>query len=872
MRNIRDALALLALLCCPVPATAQPAGPRPRATLVLLLDRGGNVNVVALSVPGARDAAALERAFRAAVSVPLDEVRVKPLLPGTGLHARGRTPPGRGAVTLWQGLQVDPAPLMDVLGPLGLTGIQMTLLRPPTAAEASRSLLTQLQSGRPSFTPLVTRFFTLDTTDPPLPLVPGYRLADSWRLLVPLLLLLVPIGVTLRARCRALEQARDDPYAAWFGRWRHERTIGLLTWGLWLGALALTDGAEFAHAAAGYAVSLPSLAIAACLVPPAAAIALCRWLGHPVYACVPQAGWTRRAVARRAVWWMLLLVVPTLLIGASLSTLAPKTMVAGGVAGAVAALILFANALGTRTARQVSLPDGPLRQRIFEIVEDAGQKVDRVDVLPAAQWRLINVLTFPGRNVHLSPPVVEGLTTREVDALVAHELVFLRQQGRGTWGSIVAGVALFLSLPLFIVLALLFGPGRWGPPGLFVLYALGPLLVVPQRRFAARYDAPSLATTRDPEALMTALVKLARLGLMPLSDRPDRPGPLGLPWDRLAALAHAAGLPEERLAEVIGRGSSGDHSYPPLPATLFAPHAGPDESGLVLPAGARRRFVAGLSWSLFGATVVGPLLAGLAAQALALHGAACAGLFALGVAGAVAARRLARVVVVRWFLRRARRRLRERLLREKPPAGDAGLCVGCSPGAIPRSYDGITSWDVGLLFLDGDRLVYLGDRTRFSLGRGDVARIGLGPGLLAGKRWQRVHLRWRKEDGEAVLTFEQLEQTPWLPTARPQRVFYERLRRWLEGSAGEERPAVRGEQPGPPDLPPPGGEPVAARLSVATMVIGTLVVAALVGLLCWLVGLDFVGARRDGWYVILSVVAVELAQTISARLRARGRG
>jgi hypothetical protein len=864
-------LSLLGLLAWPGDAAAQPAGPPRRANLFVMLERGGKVHA-ALFVPGSPDPAALERALRATVSVPLDKVQWTVVaLPVKGVQAHSRTAPGRNAETLWRGVRVDPAPLAELLEPIGLSEVHVKIVRPPTAVETGRRLLAQIRTGSFAFIPLFTQDVTLDTSDPPLGVLPGYTLADSWRLLVPLLLLLVPVAVTLRARRRALQQARDDPFGAWFGRWRHERRIGLLSWALWLGALAVTDGAEFAQAAASFATSLPSLAVAACLVPPAAVVALCRWLGCPVYACVPEVGWTRQAVARRAVAWMLLLVVPALLIGASLGTMSPRSMIAGGVAAALAALILFAIALGTKTPRQIPLPDGPLRQRILEIVEDAGQKVDRVDVLPRAQWRLINVLAIAGRNLNLTPPVVEGLTTREVDALVAHELAFLRQQARGTWGTILAGIALFLSLPVFMGLALLFGPAHWGPPGLFVLYALAPLLIVPQRRFSARFDAVSLATTRDPEALLTALVKLARLDLTPLSDQADRPGPQGLPWDRLTALADAAGLPEERLAEVVERGSSGDHSYPPLPETLFAPkHAGPDESGLVVPAAARRRFVAGLSWALFGATVVPPLLAGLLAQALDLRGLLCAVVYALGVLGAVVGRRLARVVLARRFLGRIRRQLRQRLTQEGFAEGARGTCVGCSPGPVPRTYDGVTSWDIGLLSLEADRLVYLGDRTRFCLRRAEVVRVRLGPGVLGGKRWRRIHVRWRKGDGEDVLTFEELEQVPWLPWGRQRRAFCERLQRWLDGSTGEERPAAEAAL-GPPDLPPPGGETVAATLSVAAILIGTVVAAALVGLICFVVGLEFGGARRDAWYVLVSVVGVELAQTLNARLRARGR-
>jgi hypothetical protein len=78
--------------------------------------------------------------------------------------------------------------------------------------------------------------------------------------------------------------------------------------------------------------------------------------------------------------------------------------------------------------------------------------------------------------------------------------------------------------------------------------------------------------------------------------------------------------------------------------------------------------------------------------------------------------------------------------------------------------------------------------------------------------------------------------------------------------------------PGPPDLPPPAGDPVQATLNVVSIILGAAVVAAIVWVVAWLVGLDFTGDRRDGWYVVVSVVLVELAQTLNFRLRAPPRG
>ncbi|MBW3622615.1 MAG: hypothetical protein KY468_04315 [Armatimonadetes bacterium] len=52
---------------------------------------------------------------------------------------------------------------------------------------------------------------------------------------------------------------------------------------------------------------------------------------------------------------------------------------------------------------------------------------------------------------------------------------------------------------------------------------------------------------------------------------------------------------------------------------------------------------------------------------------------------------------------------------------------GISPGEAYRMYGGDTDWDVGFLWLEGDRLLYVGDRIRFALTAVQIDKIAFQP-------------------------------------------------------------------------------------------------------------------------------------------------
>src|SRR6185503_11424788 len=112
----------------------------------------------------------------------------------------------------------------------------------------------------------------------------------------------------------------------------------------------------------------------------------------------------------------------------------------------------------------------------------------------------------------------------------------------------------------------------WGQ-GLVVggaVFGVLALFYLVSRRFERTADAASAELTQDPEAMIAALGRLSRLGLMPTAwsglteTFTSHPPPLR----RVQALALRHGLPFERMRELLKRGLDDGDRYPIPPAAV----------------------------------------------------------------------------------------------------------------------------------------------------------------------------------------------------------------------------------------------------------------------------------------------------------------
>lgn len=79
-----------------------------------------------------------------------------------------------------------------------------------------------------------------------------------------------------------------------------------------------------------------------------------------------------------------------------------------------------------------------------------------------------------------------------------------------------------------------------------------------------------------------------------------------------------------------------------------------------------------------------------------------------------------------WGHRSLESQLRARLRQQGfAEAARSGIAVGLSPSATPSKYEGWLFWDVGVVWLTGDQLCYIGEETQFALERSQILGLRL---------------------------------------------------------------------------------------------------------------------------------------------------
>jgi hypothetical protein len=294
---------------------------------------------------------------------------------------------------------------------------------------------------------------------------------------------------------------------------------------------------------------------------------------------------------------------------------------------------------------------------------------------------------------------------------------------------------------------------------------------------------------------------------------------------------------------VVGAPDQPGEHYP-LPASL-------EGEGLVFSPEFKRRSVGRISRLLQVALLLTPTLTAAAVWWGGLEGTAR---WAVLAAGAV----LTPAVLITlynylplWGYADVRRRLGARLRAEGFDV-DAGLFVSFAPDSAPRLYEGgYTNWDFGYLILLGDRLCYVGEQTRFSLGRDQLTDLRLGPGM---SRWWTVphlYVSWADAAGAAGTFNIRAGEVHSMRELRRATVDLEqRLRRW------QEQPAVEGDVPpqlaglSTPAVGAVTSASPAALIRLSRLVFQTWFVFLLGSAVSLLLGLPFHPEDGGlGWYV-----------------------
>ncbi len=688
----------------------------------------------------------------------------------------------------------------------------------------------------------------------------------------------VPLGVLLWAwRLRRLARRPDvDTVTLGFRFWRFQNSLQGATWVSWLVTVAVSGAAWHVEPWLGGPGTVARAARWGLLyvLPPLAILLLAQAVAGPALRRLRELGWPLADLTRSAAGLRTLQVAALFLaclgMAATIRDMAPRTGLQLFVAGLVAWVAYSVLARRALQLTPATLTHGELRDRITALAHHFGVPVPEVGVLPTDRTQLVNAFAVANQGVWLTDRLVGEFSRREVDAIVAHELAHLRQfqirnvGSRSVLPSVVvfsfllaivisvSGESLLPAAPFLMILRGLASvplpPIDWGPLVLagLSLYAQLKACSVSRRR---EYDADRRAVeaTGDTPALIAALSRLNRLNGLPdtwgrwqglFLSHPPTSG-------RIAALARAARLSPKQVAE-LACVTVGEADRYPLPAETA-------QQGRVFSPAFRRRILARQSWTVITMVVVLPVLAAALADVLG-PGAAADVVLAVGAAAPAVLYVLLVNVLACAGGEDLRRGVLAKLRAEGIDPAEA-VFVSFAPGDEPMIYDGFGQWDVGCLFPAADRLVYVGEQTRFALTRAQVVDIRLGPALPGWVQARRVYVTWQDETTGACSTF-----AVWPGDARSIR----HIRRGAAALADRLAAWHAGEGPKPPALPSDLGPPAfgavhgAAPRSyarpkavVASLTIPLLLVAGV----CALVGLPFTLTPTHGSGYVLAVVA-----------------
>ncbi|HJU53346.1 MAG TPA: M48 family metalloprotease [Pyrinomonadaceae bacterium] len=688
--------------------------------------------------------------------------------------------------------QFDLAPLVRELRARGATHLSVMFMLPPASGFSSFTGLTRC-------TPQIKFYYcaqlNLETDSPSLVTFSfGYRSADVlWKWLPLVFFLIAPAVLTLHMRRKALRAREADPAASWFGYFRFLNLAVTGLWLLWLPLYAWANPDEIFHYLkesdlssvymdyGGRATALPLgfeiIKLVLYFAPPVFATVLCHWLSHKVLTRVRGMEWSPAEVVRQALWSQASFIVPVffLLLGLSSTSRNPSLAAACFVLALVSWQACARLSAKAQKCTPQALTTGGLRDRIFELAARAGVPLKQIYILPAGKGQTANAFARSDNTVMLTDSLPRHLDEREVTAIVAHELAHLKEGHPRSLGitfiSTIIGAGVVMSL-----LANSANIERW-TPALFSVGLAAAMLVTHHvsRGYERHADALAITLTRDPEAFITALAKLARLNVLPLhwgrgndtwSTHPSTE-------HRVRRLAEYGGVPPERLQELLDAAKS-----EPLPDQPV--HAEAVETGKVLSTAFKTSMGQRISWLIITVVTLTPLLlAGLIERWQPL-GAAKWIAYAGGVVAVYVFYQLVKNCAPLWDYKTLREGLSAKVAREGFEAKE-GTLVGFAPASAPRLYENTYIWDAGFLFLTDEQLCYVGEETRFALKREQVAAVYMGDGPVDWIKRPTIYVRWRDNESDADGTFYLWpgEASSAWQARRKTPTLYGELRSWL---------------------------------------------------------------------------------------------
>jgi Zn-dependent protease with chaperone function len=582
------------------------------------------------------------------------------------------------------------------------------------------------------------------------------------------LVLLFPLALFMWLGRKALSADVADKAVVWFSymRWLQWILSGsLIAWWMALDYCHaepllrfISSGTRFAalgaHPVAYQAISW---------VPPAIVWLLCYRISHPVQQKLRGLRWTKRELTLQALYSVLAGLFPFAMFLTGL-----RVIPTGGFRTAmywwVAAFLLrvvAAQALLKVTGMQPqALSSGDLRDRAFGLAERLGIKLQQIYLIPSGKGQVANAFARTGNTISFTDFLLQRMSQREVDFVMAHELTHLKLKHPAKLGYAYLGGLFLAMLSVNVPLGHLHGSAAAHSALLFTEFIRNSSMaryawifivisVFPyfwSRRFEYAADAGAVTATGDPRAAISALFKLSELNMMPIHWSKWHEKWLTHPSSlrRARAIARKANISAEEIPAIAREGATETQNYV-IPASAAA-------GGKVHSTQRTKSASLKLSLALVALFAFVPSLFSLAAIHLA------APLKWIVFGAAIPATLISFLVFFNYASRLARGKTIGSLKKKLESQGVqtaawSGVFVGLSPAAAPRIYEGNASWDIGYLFFRSDRVCYCGEEAKFSLRQNQITAIKVGSGMPALVPTKRIYIAWKDDERAASGVF-----------------------------------------------------------------------------------------------------------------------
>lgn len=560
-------------------------------------------------------------------------------------------------------------------------------------------------------------------------------------LLVPILLVLsVPLLLAYAVR-RNLKGASADRKMNWIV-WMHWTQLGV--WLYWISSVNPVELSDYLLLVRPFGnLVLLALGVALYVAPPLVSMCACLTAMAPLLSSSKE---SLKVLVRQQLTAQASVQIP---LGIFLVGMGSTSHFAAPTLSLVLAYVVYRGLAWLNWSMSYSevtpLEAGELFDQATALARKAGVKISRLGLLRTRVPEQANAFAMSGDRIVLTESLVRGLTTREVNAVIAHELGH-HKAGHVRWDS---------SKILFWVFVFGLGPAlgwmvaRYHLPTWFLTIPIGPLAVIllqgllSQRR-ELDADARAADITGDPEGKIAALGRLAQLSRMPVEGRGIMQSIMSHPSmeNRVLAIARRNNIPDLRALAIL---RNPDEAYSDSIGNLaFALNQNrgsqPGVRDPVFNLRARAGYLEQIRWLHLLGPVMGAFLLGLAMDKLLAPMSVSYFRYYRWIMLAVLLlapplllgfEQAAHVLLGRGFIQRLRRRIAVRLA-----PGPYAAFTGIHPGSGVRYTEGFPDWDFGFITLENDWLVYRGEKARFAIARQDI----LGTSIVRGPvRWLREH-------------------------------------------------------------------------------------------------------------------------------------